>query len=145
MAFASPIHRSRVGRSLSGAGSDSPAFSYDRNPNSIAVGDWTLTLPVAPTVAATPTCLPKASIGILKNGVVVFGPVDERNRDAAAYETQDQCDGHAQQSSTYHYHDIPSCALAASKGASTVVVTTYHYSATCEFPYFIGCYRATPG
>ena len=136
-------------------------------------------------MAPTPACLPKASVGIMKNGVVLFAPVDERNRDAVAYETQDRCDGHPQQSSTYHYHDIPSCALVASKGPSTVVgfardgfpivverdpsgrlpanadldechgrvspialdgtiVTMYHYSATYEFPYFIGCYRATP-
>ena len=111
--------------------------------------------------------------------------IDERNRDAVAYETQDVCDGHPQQAGQYHYHAVPSCLLGASKGASTVVgfardgfpivvernaagelptnadldechgrtspvlldgevVTTYHYSATYEFPYFIGCYRGEP-
>jgi hypothetical protein len=122
---------------------------------------------------------------VFKNGVVAFASLDERNRDAVAYETQDQCDGHPQQSSTYHYHDVPSCLRDATVGAATVVgyakdgfpivverdsagnlptnadldechgrtspivldgrvVTMYHYAATYEFPYFMGCYRGTP-
>lgn len=164
---------------------DDPAYSYDRNPNTIAETAISVTLPVAPSVAAAPTCLSKGVIGVLKNGVALFAPVDERNRDAVAYETQDQCDGHPQQSSTYHYHDVPSCVLDASTGASTVVgfaydgfpivverdasgdlptnadldechgrvspilldgevVEMYHYSATSEFPYFMGCFQGTP-
>jgi hypothetical protein len=159
-----------------------PAYAYDRNPNQIAANDVTMTLPLSPTAAATPGCLGKGRVGILKNGVSLFAPLDERNRDAVAYETQDSCDGHPQQASVYHYHDIPSCIRDASKGTSTVVgfavdgypivverdaagnlprnadldechgrtspvmldgavVTTYHYSATYEFPYFIGCFR----
>ena len=161
---------------------DDPAYSYDRNPNTIAESDLAVTLPVNPTVNDTPTCVGKGTIGVLRNGVALFAPVDERNRDAVAYETQDQCDGHPQQSSTYHYHDIPSCILDAATGSSTVVgfaydgfpivverdaagelptdadldechgrtspieldgavVTVYHYSATSEFPYFVGCFR----
>ncbi len=161
---------------------DDPAYDYDRNPNIIAETALPISLPVAPTVADTPTCLSKGVIGVLRNGVAVFAPVDERNRDAVAYETQDECDGHPQQSSTYHYHDVPSCVLDASTGPSTVVgfaydgfpivverdaagdlptnadldechgrtspilldgevVETYHYSATYEFPYFMGCFR----
>ena len=164
---------------------DDPAYSYDRNPNTIAETTISVTLPVAPSVSGTPTCLSKGVIGVLKNGVALFAPVDERNRDAVAYETQDQCDGHPQQSSTYHYHDVPSCVLDASTGASTVVgfaydgfpivverdasgnlptnadldechgrvspilldgevVEMYHYSATSEFPYFMGCFQGAP-
>lgn len=165
---------------------DDPAFSYDRNPNTIAETDLSITLPASPTVADTPTCLSKGVIGVLRNGVAVFAPVDERNRDAVAYETQDQCDGHPQQTSTYHYHDVPSCVLDAATGPSTVVgfaydgfpivverdaagdlptnadldechgrtspilldgevVETYHYAATYEFPYFMGCFRGATG
>lgn len=162
-----------------------PAYAYDRNPNRIAAGEVTISLPLHPEVSATQACLGKGRVGVLKNGVPLFAPLDERNRDAVAYETQDQCDGHPQQASIYHYHDIPSCIRDAAKGPSTVVgfandgfpivverdasgdlptnadldechgrtslidldgqwVETYHYSATYEFPYFIGCFRGSP-
>ena len=164
---------------------DDPAAAYDRNPNRIAPWALTMTMPATPTAAATPTCLSLASVGVARNGVAFYASIDERNRDAVAYETQDVCDGHPQQAGQYHYHAVPSCLLDASKGASTVVgfardgfpivvernaagelptnadldechgrtspvlldgevVTTYHYSATYEFPYFIGCYRGEP-
>ena len=159
-----------------------PAYAYDGNPNSIAATTVSKSLPVAPAAAAAPGCLGKGPIGVLKNGVVLFAPLDERNRDAVVYETQDDCDGHPQQQSQYHYHDVPSCVVAAATGTSTVVgfaydgypivvernaagelptnadldvchgrtspvlldgnvVTTYHYSATHEFPYSLGCYH----
>ena len=163
---------------------DDPAYAYDRNPNSIAESTISVTLPVSPVVGVA-TCLPKGTIGVLKNGVALFAPIDAGNRDAAAYETQDMCDGHPQQSNTYHYHNISSCIQDSAVGASTVVgfaydgfpivverdasgalptntdldechgrmspislagavVAMYHYSATLEFPYFIGCYRGEP-
>jgi hypothetical protein len=162
-----------------------PAFAYDRNPNTITENDVAYSLPATPQAAATPGCLPPASVAIMRNGVVAFAPLDEKNRDAVAYETQDECDGHPQQSGIYHYHDVPSCIIDASEGPSTVVgfatdgypivverdaegelptnrdldechgrtsgvlldgvvVETYHYSATHEFPYFIGCFHGTP-
>ncbi len=162
-----------------------PAYSFDRNPNRIAGDDVIIRLPVDPIVAEKPTCLGKGRIGILKNGVSLFASLDERNRDAVAYETQDKCDGHPQQTSVYHYHDVPSCVRNAATGSSTVVgfasdgfpivverdangdlptnadldechgrtskieldgrvVEMYHYSATHEFPYFMGCFRGTP-
>jgi hypothetical protein len=164
---------------------DDPAYAYDRNPNRIDSRDITISLPLKPNTAAAPTCLGKGRVGILKNGVALYASLDERNRDAVAYETQDSCDGHPQQTSVYHYHDIPSCIRDASTGASTVVgfahdgfpivverdvqgnlptnadldechgrvspieldgevVEIYHYSATYEFPYFIGCFNGTP-
>lgn len=165
--------------------SNDPAFAYDRNPNRIASSDVKVSLPVSPITAAAPNCLGKGKIGVLKNGVSLFAPLDEANRDAVAYETQDKCDGHPQQTSVYHYHDIPSCIRNAATSASTVVgyaydgypivverdaagnlptntdldqchgrtskinldgkvVEMYHYSATYEFPYFIGCFTAKP-
>ena len=165
--------------------SDDPAYVYDRNPNRIAGSDFTISLPLNPSQAKNPTCLGKGRVGILKNGVSLFAPLDEQNRDAVAYETQDKCDGHPQQTGMYHYHEIPSCIRDAAKGTSTVVgfaydgfpivvernvngdlptnadldqchgrtslieldgklVEMYHYSATFEFPYFIGCFTGTP-
>jgi hypothetical protein len=102
-----------------------PAYSYDRNPNSIAATAISKTLPLTPVAAAAPSCLGKGAIGVLKNGVALYAPLDERNRDAVAYETQDSCDGHPQQGSTYHYHDVPSCIRDAAKGPSTVVGYAY--------------------
>ena len=163
-----------------------PAYAYDGNPNSIAATTVSKSLPVAPAAAAAPGCLGKGPIGVLKNGVVLFAPLDERNRDAVVYETQDDCDGHPQQQSQYHYHNVPACLVAAATGTSTVVgfaydgypivverdadgelptnadldechgrtspvlldgnvVTTYHYSATYEFPYSLGCYHGSQG
>ena len=98
-----------------------PAFAYDRNPNSIAESDISVSLPVAPEVSQSATCLPKGTIGVAKNGVALFAPIDALNRDAVAYETQDVCDGHPERSSTYHYHNVPSCLQDATSGASTVV------------------------
>ena len=63
----------------------------------------------------------KGTIGILRNGVALFASIDEQNRDAVAYESEDQCDGHPEQSLTYHYHSIPSCVLDAATGPSTVI------------------------
>ncbi|MCE9621588.1 MAG: YHYH protein [Actinomycetia bacterium] len=163
---------------------DDAAYSYDRNPNSISESAISITLPLTPVAADAPSCLPKGTIAVFKNGVAGFASVDALNRDAVAYETQDDCDGHPEVSSTYHYHNIPVCLLDATVGSSTVVgfaydgfpivverdaagdlptnadldechgrtspinldgavVEMYHYSATYEFPYFIGCYHGT--
>ena len=103
---------------------DDPAFSYDRNPNMIAESAIDVTLPVAPAVGE-PTCLAKGAVAVFRNGVAAFAPVDATNRDAVAYETQDACDGHPQQSSTYHYHNVPSCIVDATVGTSTVVGFAY--------------------
>jgi hypothetical protein len=100
---------------------DDPAYAYDRNPNSIAETDISLTMAAAPLLSDTAACLPKGIIGVAKNGVALFAPVDAMNRDAVAYETQDECDGHPERSSTYHYHDVPSCLRNATSGPSTVV------------------------
>jgi len=105
--------------------STDPAYAYDRNPNRIATSDVNISLPVAPTAAAAPNCLGKGQIGVLVNGVSLFAPPDEANRDAVAFETQDRCDGHPQQQSVYHYHEIPSCIRDAATGASTVVGYAY--------------------
>lgn len=103
---------------------DDPAFAYDRNPNSITEKAIDVTLPIAPIVA-DPRCLPKGTIGVFRNGVAAFASVDALNRDAVAYQTQDVCDGHPEHGSTYHYHNVPSCLLEATVGASTVVGFAY--------------------
>jgi YHYH protein len=165
--------------------SDEAAYKYDRNPNVIKNVALRFVLPTAPQPAAKPSCLPMGPIGLFRNGVALFSPIDEAGRDAVAWETQDVCEGHPQQQGEYHYHDVASCLVKAATGSSTVIgwaadgypivverdaqghlpsnqdldechgrtsplvldgktTTTYHYSATQEFPYVLGCFHATP-
>ncbi|MEI6374163.1 MAG: YHYH protein [Actinomycetes bacterium] len=160
------------------------AYNYDRNPNHIAERKIAIALPSAPRAATTTSCLPAGAVGILRNGVVLFASLDQLNRDAVAHETQDVCEGHPEQTSTYHYHNVPNCIVNAAMGSSTVVgfatdgfpivverdakgnlptnadldkchgrtspitldgavVSMYHYSATLEFPYMMGCLTGT--
>lgn len=162
------------------------AYSYDRNPNSIAAQSISVTMPANPTAAAQPNCLSGGAVGILSDGIVLFDALDGEGRDAAAYETLDNCDGHPEKTSEYHHHNIPSCLLAQSKtpSSSTLVgyaydgygiyverdkngnlltngnldvchgrtstvmwdgkqTNIYHYTATLEFPYTVGCYHGS--
>jgi hypothetical protein len=160
--------------------STDPAYKYDSNPNKIAVQSAiTITLPITPTASSQPSCTP-GTVGIMLNGVLLYDGLDATGRDAAAHEEQDMCQGHPQDQSQYHYHEVPSCLRDNAKGSSTVVgyaydgypivverdaagnlpnnadldvchgrtspilengtvVTTFHYDATLEFPYTVGC------
>jgi hypothetical protein len=162
-----------------------PAFTYDRNPNSISTSQaLTFTLPTNPKAAAQPNCLTGGGIGVLLNGVLLFDALDGPGRDAVAHEEQDLCQGHPQMQGQYHYHEIPTCLRDNATTASTVVgwaddgypivverdaagnlpnnadldachgrtspillngavVTTYHYDATLEYPYTLGCFHGT--
>ena len=162
------------------------AYQYDRNPNSIRVQSMEIALPVAPTLAAQPSCAPNA-VGVLLSGVALFNALDAPGRDAVAHETQDSCDGHPQQGGVYHYHNASPCLLKeidpgsgpskligyavdgfgiygprdengnelssddldACHGRTSPVewegktVTMYHYVATLDYPYTIGCLKGT--
>lgn len=158
-----------------------PAHEYDRNPNSIGENATEVTLPLNPSKAATPQCLPMGAIGVMLNGVFLFNALDAAGRDGVAHEVQDVCQGHPARGGIYHYHDVPACLRNAATSPSTVVgwaydgypivverdaagnlpanadldqchgrtspillngevVTTYHYDATPEYPYTIGCF-----
>jgi hypothetical protein len=162
-----------------------PAYQYDRNPNTIVPRAMTFTLPAAPTVAGTPSCVGMGAIGVLSDGVVLYNALDAQGRDAAAHEVLDGCDGHPERTGQYHHHTVPTCGPFAATGTSTLVghvfdgfglyvewradgsmltnadldechgrtspvvwdgrtVTMYHYVATLEYPYTVGCYRGTP-
>lgn len=86
-----------------------PAYQYDRNPNSIKSQNVNLTLPLNPTKATSPTCVPMGMIGVALNGVAIFNALDDSGRDAVAHEVQDICDGHPQQKGIYHYHGPSEC------------------------------------
>jgi hypothetical protein len=87
----------------------SPAFAYDRNPNSIAERSVLLRLPAQPTVAAQPGCVPMGMVGFALSGVAIFNAFDLAGRDAPAYEIQDACNGHPERNGSYHYHDYSPC------------------------------------
>jgi hypothetical protein len=84
------------------------AYQYDRNPNAIKEQSLTVTLPMNPTEAATPSCV-GGEVGIAVNGTPIFNGFDAGGRDAVAREIQDSCDGHPQSSGQYHYHGPSDC------------------------------------
>lgn len=84
-------------------------YKYDTNPNRIAAQDLAFAIPVRPTKAARPSCLPMGMIGFTNTGVALYNALDAAGRDAAAHEIQDLCDGHPQGNSQYHYHNGSSC------------------------------------
>jgi YHYH protein len=165
-------------------GANDPAAAYDRNPSHIAAQSITWSLPADPAAGA-PSCTPGGPIGVLTDGVVLFNALDGEGRDAAAHEVLDSCGGHADMSSTYHHHEVPSRILDQATGRSALVgyakdgygiyasaipmgdlltnasldvchgrtstVTwngkkkkLYHYDATLEYPYALGCVHGTP-
>ncbi len=81
-----------------------PAYQYDRNPNHIAAQNDVFTLPADPTAAASPGCLSGGTIGITVTGVAIYDAFDAAGYDGVAHEIQDSCNGHPDQSSTYHMH-----------------------------------------
>ncbi|MBI1881016.1 MAG: YHYH protein [Chloroflexi bacterium] len=157
------------------------AYTYDRNPNSIAAQSLRFELPAVPTVAAQPSCIGGA-VGIHLTGSMLYNAFDAGGRDAVAHELQDSCQGHPESQGNYHYHNLTSCLDDAGTGHSLLagyafdgfgiyghrgengqtltnadldechghthtlewdgqMVEMYHYHATWEFPYTVGCYR----
>ena len=162
------------------------AYSYDRNPNSIAAQSVSYSLPAKPQKAASPSCI-RGTVGVAKNGVAIFDGLDAGARDAVAHEVQDGCAGHPQAAGVYHYHSLPTCLNAGKskrkhsklvgwildgfpifgyRGKHGELLTDadldvchghthrvkidgkkqriYHYHATLEYPYTVGCYAGTP-
>ncbi len=84
------------------------AFEFDRNPNSISAQKFSFTLPANPTINAKPDCI-YGEVGVMTGGVLLFDGFDAGNRDAAAWEVQDDCGAHPQIGGAYHYHNLSSC------------------------------------
>jgi YHYH protein len=87
--------------------SSDPAYSYDRNPNTISAQSLTYNLAASPTYG-TPQCM-GGEVGVMLTGVAIFNAFDAGGRDAGAWEVQDDCSGHPQSSGEYHYHTLSSC------------------------------------
>ena len=162
-----------------------PAYTYDRNPNSITAQSVSWSLPLNPVAAKKPRCTGGGPIGILDDGVYLFNALDGEGRDAGAHEVLDSCQEHPQMAGILHHHAVPSCILSKATGRSTLVgyaadgygiyvertaggalltntdldachgrtskvlwngreQKVYHYDATLEYPYTVGCYHGAP-
>jgi hypothetical protein len=162
-----------------------PVHQYDANPNRIVAKSVSLSLPEKPARGTSPTCVGSGPIGVLTDGVLLFGPLDSYGRDAVAHEILDRCGGHPDGQGVYHRHNVAPCVAAAAKGKATLVgyaldgfgiyverdaagklvtddvldqchgrrsrvpwdgknVRIYHYVATAEYPYTLGCFRGKP-
>lgn len=84
-----------------------PAYSYDRNPNSIKAQTLDYKLSSNPSYS-NPTCM-GGEAGVMLTGVALFNGFDAGGRDAGAWEIQDSCGGHPQKDGEYHYHTLSSC------------------------------------
>ena len=87
---------------------EEPAYQYDRNPNTIEEQALDYRVSALPTMSAEPECM-GGEAGVMVSGVGLFNAFDAGNRDAGAWETQDGCDGHPEQTGQYHYHTLSSC------------------------------------
>jgi len=157
-----------------------PALTFiDRNPGIPVSQNVSVSYPVIPSEAKSPTCLSLGAIGVTKNGVVIYNAADARGEDAVAREIVDEFGGHPARSD-YHYHFIPErldndffrdghseivgyindgFPIYGYKGVGGVEMSNdqldlchghnhgilgYHYHATIEYPYTVGCYRGEP-
>ncbi len=84
-----------------------PAYSYDRNPNTIKTTTLTYELNATPSYGS-PQCM-NNEVGVMTTGVALFDAFDAGGRDAGAWEVQDDCEGHPQEKGEYHYHTLSSC------------------------------------
>jgi hypothetical protein len=91
--------------------SSDPARQYDANPNTISSQSLTYSLTADPSYG-DPHCM-GGEVGVMLSGVALFNAFDAGGRDAGAWEVQDKCDGHPQDSGEYHYHTLSRCITNA--------------------------------
>ncbi len=101
--------------------STDPAYRYDRNPNSIRAQSVSDGFPANPAVAAEPSCLNMGPIGVMLTGAQLYNALDALGRDAPAHELLDACNGHPDQSGTYHYHSYSKCMSDPGTGHSALL------------------------
>ncbi|XP_070560079.1 uncharacterized protein [Ptychodera flava] len=100
------------------------SFPNQDNPHSIIEQDFQISVPVTPSEAETPGCLPMGPIGISVNGIPIFNLVNARGEDATEVEVFDVCNGHPDPTGRYHYHDLPTCILDRSNDESELIGVT---------------------
>jgi hypothetical protein len=118
--------------------SSDDAYQYDRNPNSIGASTVSYTLPASPKLASRPTysipsCLtdgeatnkPSGLVGYALDGIPIYGRRGEGGK-LVSNDDLDACHGRT--------------SWVSLNGKR---VRIYHYQATLEYPYTLGCYRGT--
>jgi len=105
-------------------GNDCPGYDWtsQTTPNKAQQESISVTVPLTPTIATTPTYVgfngPSGTtnanfilgqIGIARNGVAIYSNVDALGRNAYIYEGSsfDTCGGHPDPTGEYHYHMEP--------------------------------------
>jgi hypothetical protein len=101
--------------------STDPAYKYDQNPNRIESQTVKDAIPADPKFATTPSCANMGPVGIMTNGTQLYNALDGLGRDAAAHEVLDKCNGHPDQSGTYHYHAPSPCLSDPGTGHSRLI------------------------
>lgn len=96
--------------------SDSDAYTYDRNPSSIASSNLNYTFPESPQIADEPSCLSVGPIGVALSGAVFLHALSSSVMDAVAIALYDECEGHPDSQSVYHYHHGSPCIYTGPEG-----------------------------
>lgn len=94
-----------------------PAYEFDTNPNTIRAQSFSLSIPATPTLALSPSCVPRGPIGFTLSGAALFNALDGNGQDAVAHEVQDMCGGHPDPTGTYHYHGESECIRGSGVGS----------------------------
>ncbi len=87
------------------------AHEYDRNPSVIGEQEVNLTFDAIPQKSDTPYCTTFGATGISLTGSAIYHGSSTLGNDASTFEVLDSCGGHADGTSTYHYHYLSQCVL----------------------------------
>ncbi len=106
-------------------------MSNQTTPNAIEDQMWVVVIPLNPTcTTATPqdVVASRGPVGFMVNGVPFYGPQDAQGNDAVKNEgpSFDDCDGHADPSCSYHYHEEPVCVFGKGNTAAMHVLPDGH-------------------
>ena len=106
-------------------------MSNQTTPNAIEDQTWVVVLPLNPTCASgTPqdVVASRGPVGFMVNGIPFYGPEDAMGNDAVKNEgpSFDDCDGHADPSCSYHYHEEPICVFGKGNTAAMHVLPDGH-------------------
>jgi len=95
---------------------EAPHSGMVQNPGSIGTQNLTMTIPTAPSIAASSSDTPLGPIGVAVNGVVLFNQYAAgRQPLTSEIISFDRYNGHPNQDNQYHYHFEPVSITAASR------------------------------